>query len=108
MWLFISGFVEDLLTHLNLSISGVLAISLSLYGIFFLKRRRAITLGVLGIWLTINTILFQNIIPFNFIFIGFVIAILGFSCICRPDDVNVQTIKPLQEKLKDCFKFYKN
>jgi hypothetical protein len=108
MWLFISGFVEDLMTPLNLSISGVLAISLSLYGLLFLKRKRSITLGVLGIWLTINTILFQNIVPFNFIFIGFIIAILGFSCICRPDDNNVHSNKPLREKLKNCFIFYKN
>lgn len=108
MWLFLSGFFKELITPINLTISGLAAISISLYGILLLKRRRAIMIGFLGAWLFLNGFFFENVMPFNFIFVGFIIAILGFSCICRPEGKESSTGKSFKEQFKSCFKFHKN
>jgi len=108
MWLFLSGFVKDLCDPLNLTISGAAAILISLYGILLLKRRQALIIGILGLWLFLNGFVFENTIPFNFIFIGFIIAILGFSCICRQNEGNIRTNQSFREQLRNCFKFHKN
>ena len=108
MWLFLSGFVQDLTTPLNLIICGIVAVIISLYGMLLLKRKRAIIPGLLGVWLAVNGYVFENSTPLNFIFIGFIIGILGFSCVCRPDDEKYQNNKTLQDHLRNCIKFGKN
>jgi hypothetical protein len=108
MWLFLSGFVKELSTPLNLTISGIVAVFISLSGILLMKRKRAIIPGLLGVWLVVNGYVFESSTPFNFIFIGFIIGILGFSCVCRPDDEKYQNNKTLHDHLKNCIKFSKN
>jgi hypothetical protein len=108
MWLFLSGFLQNLTTPVNLTISGSAAVCISVYGMLILKRKRAIIPGFLGIWLAVNGFIFENSSPFNFIFIGFIIGILGFSCVCRPDDERHHSNKLFGEKVKSCFKFNKN
>jgi len=108
MWLFLSGFVEDLTTPLNLTISGIFALFISLYGMLLLKRKRAIIPGLMGVWLAVNGFIFENSTPFNFIFIGFVMGILGFSCVCQPDDEKYRSNKTLRDHLRNCIRFNKN
>jgi hypothetical protein len=107
-WLLLSGFIKELCNPLNLTLSGAVAILISLYGVLILKRKQSLIIGFLGLWLFINGIVFENIMPFNFIFIGFIIAILGFSCICREDEDTKQIHLSLKDQIRNCFKFYRN
>jgi hypothetical protein len=108
MWLFISGFADELYSPLNLSISGLIALGISLFGILIRKKKRAIVIGIIGIWLIFNGAILNNTAPYNFILFGFIIAFLGTSCVCSPIEIEGKDQKSYQEKLKDCFKFNKN
>jgi len=108
MWLFFSGFVNELYNPLNLTISGLIAISISLYGFLIRKKKRALTVGIIGIWLLFNGLILENIAPYNFILFGFIIAFLGTSCICRKIESDPETNEPFKKQLRKCFKFSKN
>ena len=108
MWLFFSGFISELYHPLNLSISGLVALGISLYGILVRKKKRAVVVGIIGTWLIFNGLILENIASYNFILFGFTIAFLGTSCICKPTEGDEESNQPVKNKIKNCFKFNKN
>jgi hypothetical protein len=108
MWIFLSGFIKELHTSINLTLSGLAAMGIGLYNLLILKKWCGLLTGTLGMWIFLSGYVFGIIIPFNFIFIGFILSIIGFSRICIDDEESKPISDSFRERIKNRFRFIKN